>query len=33
MTEVSLVPELAARAGRSFGELVKWVLQDASIDR
>ncbi len=33
MTEVSLVPELAAHAGRSFGELVKWILEDASLDR
>jgi D-alanine-D-alanine ligase len=33
MTEVSLVPELAAHAGRSFGELVKWMAEDASLDR
>jgi D-alanine-D-alanine ligase len=33
MTEMSLVPELAAHAGRSFGELVKWIVEDASLDR
>jgi D-alanine-D-alanine ligase len=33
MTETSLVPELAAHAGMSFGELVKWMVQDASLDR
>ena len=33
MTEVSLVPELAAHAGHSFGELVKWIVEDASLDR
>ena len=33
MTEVSLVPELAAHGGRSFGELVKWIVEDASLDR
>jgi D-alanine-D-alanine ligase len=33
MTETSLVPEMAAYAGYSFGELVKWMVQDASCDR
>jgi D-alanine-D-alanine ligase len=33
MTETSLVPELAAHAGYSFGELVKWMVEDASCDR
>jgi D-alanine-D-alanine ligase len=33
MTETSLVPEMAAYAGYSFGELVKWRVQDASCDR
>lgn len=33
MTGTSLVPELAAYAGRSFGELVRWMVEDASCDR
>jgi D-alanine-D-alanine ligase len=33
MTETSLAPELAAFAGISFGELVKWMVHDASCDR
>ena len=33
MTEVSLVPELAAHAGYSFGELVRWMVEDASCNR
>jgi D-alanine-D-alanine ligase len=33
MTSTSLVPELAAHSGRSFGELVRWILEDASCDR
>ncbi|TAL78613.1 MAG: D-alanine--D-alanine ligase [Beijerinckiaceae bacterium] len=33
MTETSLVPETAAHAGLSFGELVKWMVEDASCDR
>jgi D-alanine-D-alanine ligase len=33
MTETSLVPELAAHAGMDFGELVRWMVQDASLDR
>ncbi|WP_428031287.1 D-alanine--D-alanine ligase [Ancylobacter sp.] len=33
MTEMSLVPELAAHEGHSFGELVRWMVEDASLDR
>ena len=33
LTETSLVPELAAHAGLSFGELVRWMVEDASLDR
>jgi D-alanine-D-alanine ligase len=33
MTETSLVPEMAAHEGLSFGELVKWIVEDASLDR
>ncbi|QIB33446.1 D-alanine--D-alanine ligase [Ancylobacter pratisalsi] len=33
MTETSLVPELAAYAGYSFGELIRWMVEDASLDR
>lgn len=33
MTETSLVPELAAYAGYSFGELVRWMVEDASCGR
>jgi D-alanine-D-alanine ligase len=33
MTATSLVPELAAHAGISFGELVRWMVEDASCDR
>jgi D-alanine-D-alanine ligase len=33
MTATSLVPELAAFAGISFVELVKWMVQDASLNR
>jgi D-alanine-D-alanine ligase len=33
MTETSLVPELAAYAGVSFGELVAWMVEDASLNR
>jgi D-alanine-D-alanine ligase len=33
MTETSLVPELAAHAGISFGELVRWMVEDASLNR
>jgi D-alanine-D-alanine ligase len=33
MTEVSLVPELAAHAGIKFDDLVRWMVEDASLDR
>ncbi|MGB6349789.1 MAG: D-alanine--D-alanine ligase [Pseudolabrys sp.] len=33
MTETSLVPELAAYAGISFEDLVRWMVEDASLDR
>jgi D-alanine-D-alanine ligase len=33
MTETSLVPELAAHAGTSFDELVRWMVEDASLNR
>jgi D-alanine-D-alanine ligase len=33
MTETSLVPELAAHAGLTFGELTQWMVEDASLDR
>ena len=33
MTETSLVPEMAAHAGLSFGDLVEWMVEDASCDR
>jgi D-alanine-D-alanine ligase len=33
MTETSLVPELAAHAGMNFGELVGWMVEDASLNR
>jgi D-alanine-D-alanine ligase len=33
MTETSLVPELAAFAGIPFEELVRWMVEDASLDR
>jgi D-alanine-D-alanine ligase len=33
MTETSLVPELAAYAGMTFEELVRWMVEDASLDR
>ena len=33
MTETSLVPELAAHEGISFEDLVKWMVEDASLDR
>jgi D-alanine-D-alanine ligase len=33
MTSTSLVPELAAYGGRSFGELVRWMVEDASCNR
>jgi D-alanine-D-alanine ligase len=33
MTGTSLVPELAAHAGWSFGELVRWIVEDAGCNR
>ncbi len=33
MTPTSLVPEMAAHAGRSFGNLVSWMVEDASCLR
>ena len=33
MTGTSLVPELAGHAGWSFGELVRWMVEDASCNR
>jgi D-alanine-D-alanine ligase len=33
MTATSLVPELAAHAGLSFGELVSWMVEEASCNR
>ncbi|KQO80305.1 D-alanine--D-alanine ligase [Rhizobium sp. Leaf262] len=33
MTPTSLVPEMAAYAGRSFGEFVRWMVEDASCSR
>ncbi len=33
MTQTSLVPELAAHAGITFEELVRWMVEDASLNR
>jgi D-alanine-D-alanine ligase len=33
MTETSLVPELAAHAGIAFEDLVRWMIEDASLNR
>ena len=33
MTETSLAPEMAAYAGLTFGDLVEWMVEDASCDR
>jgi D-alanine-D-alanine ligase len=33
MTATSLVPEMAAHAGMSFPELVRWMVEDASCNR
>src|ERR1017187_5284011 len=33
MTEMSLVPELAQHAGIGFEDLVRWMIEDASLDR
>lgn len=33
MTATSLVPELAGHSGMSFGDLVRWIVEDASCNR
>ncbi len=33
MTATSLVPDMATHAGLSFGDLVRWIVEDASCDR
>jgi len=33
MTATSLVPEIAAHAGHSFGDLLRWMVEDASCKR
>lgn len=33
MTPLSLVPEIAAHLGITFGQLVRWMVEDASCDR
>ncbi|MDH6267921.1 D-alanine-D-alanine ligase [Rhizobium sp. SG_E_25_P2] len=33
MTPTSLVPEMAAHAGHSFGEFLRWMVEDASCQR
>ena len=33
MTDLSLVPEIAAYKGMSFIELIEWIIKDASIKR
>jgi D-alanine-D-alanine ligase len=33
MTETSLVPEMAAHAGITFDALVRWMIEDASLNR
>ncbi|MBN8966828.1 MAG: D-alanine--D-alanine ligase, partial [Rhizobiales bacterium] len=33
MTETSLVPEPAMHAGMTFDELVRWMVEDASLNR
>jgi D-alanine-D-alanine ligase len=33
MTPTSLVPEIAAEAGHSFGDLLSWMVEDASCSR
>ena len=33
MTETSLVPDLATHAGIAFEELVRWMIEDASLNR
>ena len=33
MTQTSLVPDMAVHAGMTFGELVRWMVEDASLNR
>ena len=33
MTPTSLVPEIAEHAGHSFGELLTWMVEDATCNR
>jgi hypothetical protein len=33
MAQVSLVPERTAHGGTEFEELVRWVIEDASLKR
>jgi D-alanine-D-alanine ligase len=33
MTQTSLVPELASHSGLTFGDLVRWIVEDASCNR
>jgi D-alanine-D-alanine ligase len=33
MTGTSLVPEMAASWGWSFGDLVRWIVEDGSCSR
>jgi D-alanine-D-alanine ligase len=33
MTETSLVPEMAQYAGINFDDLVRWMVEDASLNR
>ena len=33
LTPTSLIPELAAHAGMTYGQLVAWLVEDASLDR
>jgi D-alanine-D-alanine ligase len=33
MTPTSLIPELAEHMGLSYGQLVRWLVEDASVDR
>jgi D-alanine-D-alanine ligase len=33
MTATSLAPEMAAHAGLTFGDLVEWLVKDASLER
>ena len=33
LTELSLVPEIAKYKGINFSNLIKWIINDASINR